>query len=189
MSRIFAYCRVSTNEQSTENQLHAIRSEGYEINDDRAIHEIISGKISAKDRPEFHKLIEYRMEHGDTLVITDIDRMGRDLIDIHNTIEHILEMGIKLVILSLPVSDLTKPEAMLILNMFSVFSQYERDKISKRTKNALGRLKAQGKKLGRPVAVNTTTNVQEQKAKGLSQSKTAKVLGVSLPTVKRHWNK
>lgn len=53
----------------------------------------------------------------------------------------------------------------------------------------IARAKAEGKQLGRPVATDTTDRVQAAKAKGLSQSKVAALLGISIPTVKRHWNK
>ena len=83
----------------------------------------------------------------------------------------------------------TRSNGKLMVGLFSVFAQFERDRIAERTREGLARVKQQGKKLGRPIATDTTIKVQEQKAKGLSQAKVAKALGVSLPTVKRHWNK
>jgi putative DNA-invertase from lambdoid prophage Rac len=72
---------------------------------------------------------------------------------------------------------------------FSSFAEFERSRIRERTQEGLAKAKAQGKRLGRPTASKTTKLVQEQKTVGLSQSKVATVLGISLPTVKRHWNK
>lgn len=76
-----------------------------------------------------------------------------------------------------------------MLQMFSAFAEFERNRIRERTKEGLERVKAQGKKLGRPTADKTTQSVQAKKAEGLSQSKTAEVLGLGIATVKRHWNK
>ena len=76
-----------------------------------------------------------------------------------------------------------------MLQMFSAFAEFERNRIRERTKEGLERAKVHGKKLGRPVAKGTTASVQAKKSEGLSQSKTAEVLGLGIATVKRHWNK
>jgi DNA invertase Pin-like site-specific DNA recombinase len=72
-----------------------------------------------------------------------------------------------------------------MLQMFSAFAEFERNRIRERTKEGLERAKAQGKKLGRPEAHATMHSVQAKKAEGLSQSKTAEALGVRIATVKR----
>lgn len=84
---------------------------------------------------------------------------------------------------------LSSAEGKLLLQMFSAFAEFERNRIRERTKEGLERAKAQGKKLGRPKANATTALVQAKKAEGLSQSKAAKALGLGIATVKRHWNK
>lgn len=81
-----------------------------------------------------------------------------------------------------PVADLSSAEGKLMLQMFSAFAEFERNRIRERTK-------AQGKKLDRPEANGTTLSVQAKKAKGVSQSKAAEVLGLGIAIVKRHWNK
>jgi DNA invertase Pin-like site-specific DNA recombinase len=73
-------------------------------------------------------------------------------------------------------------------NYVSVFAEFERNRISERTKDGQARARSQGKRIGRPKATGTLKLVQESKIEGLSQSKVAKKLGISLPTVKRHWN-
>lgn len=75
-----------------------------------------------------------------------------------------------------------------MLQMFSAFAEFEKSRIIERTKDGLARAKMEGKKLGRPAAVDTFKRVQEAKTKGLSQSKVASELGLSLPTIKRNWN-
>ncbi|MEI4080999.1 recombinase family protein, partial [Klebsiella pneumoniae] len=67
MSRVFAYCRVSTLEQNTENQRHEIEAAGFAIRPQRLIEEHISGSVAASERPRFIRLLD-RMESGDVLI-------------------------------------------------------------------------------------------------------------------------
>ncbi|USR77791.1 recombinase family protein [Photobacterium damselae] len=187
--RVFSYCRVSTTEQSTENQIIAIRQKGYQVSDSRVISETVSGSVEAMKREKFKMLINHQMEAGDMLVVLKLDRLGRDNIDVQNTINLLTDKGVKVVCLDLPVADLSSAEGKLMLQMFSAFAEFERNRIRERTKEGIERAKAQGKKLGRPEAYSTTILVQAKKAEGLSQSKVAEVLGLGIATVKRHWNK
>ncbi|NOH69067.1 recombinase family protein [Vibrio rotiferianus] len=187
--RTFAYCRVSTTEQTTENQVIAIQQRGYEVDDNRVISETVSGSVEAMKRERFKMLINHQMEKGDMLVVLKLDRLGRDNIDVQQTISMLTEKGVKVVCLDLPVSDLSSAEGKLMLQMFSAFAEFERNRIRERTKEGIERAKAQGKKLGRPQAHATTKAVQVKKAEGLSQSKVAEALNLGIATVKRHWNK
>ncbi|EGQ8007796.1 recombinase family protein [Vibrio parahaemolyticus] len=187
--RIFAYCRVSTTEQSTENQIIAIHQKGYEVSDSRVISETVSGSVEAMNREKFKMLVNHQMESGDMLVVLKLDRLGRDNIDVQKTINLLTDKSIKVVCLDLPVADLSSAEGKLMLQMFSAFAEFERNRIRERTREGLERAKTHGKKLGRPEAHKTTLLVQAKKSEGLSQSKTADVLGIGIATVKRHWNK
>lgn len=186
--RVFAYCRVSTTEQTTENQILAIRAAGYEVRKDRIVSETVGGATPAADRTEFNRLID-RLETGDTLVALKLDRLGRNNIDVQQTVQTLCEMQVKVVCLDLPVADLSSSEGKLMLQMFSAFAEFERNRIRERTVEGLERAKAEGKRLGRPAATETTSKVQSLKAGGLTQKQVAETLGISLPTVKRHWNK
>ncbi|WP_417700471.1 recombinase family protein [Pseudoalteromonas lipolytica] len=188
MSRTFAYCRVSTSEQTTENQIVAIRQAGYDILDSRVISETVSGGVQAMQRKTFADMVTHKLEKGDRLVVLKLDRLGRDNIDVQQTIAMLVERGIDVVSLDLPVSNLASAEGKLMLQMFSAFAEFEKSRIIERTKEGLARAKTEGKKLGRPAATDTVRRVQEAKAKGLSQSKVASELGLSLPTIKRNWN-
>lgn len=187
--RIFSYCRVSTTEQSTENQIIAIRQQGYEVIESRVVSETVSGSVEAMKRDKFKMLVDHQLESGDMLVVLKLDRLGRDNIDVQKTISMLGEKGIKVVCLDLPVADLSSAEGKLMLQMFSAFAEFERNRIRERTKEGLERAKLEGKSLGRPKALETTVLVQKKKAEGLSQSKTANELGLGIATVKRHWNK
>ena len=188
MGRVFAYCRVSTVEQTTENQLLAIHKAGWLIEPSRVVSETISGSVAAMQRPEFKLLVEHKMESGDSLVVNKLDRLGRDNIDVQQTITMLMQRGIKVTCLDLPSNDLASAEGQLILQMFSAFAEFERNRIRERTQEGLARAKQEGKKLGRPEALKTTRLVQDLKQQGLSQSKVAARLNISLATVKRHWN-
>lgn len=187
--RLFAYCRVSTVEQDTENQVLAIKKAGYDVEPSRVISEKVSGSVQAMQREAFKTLVEHKLEAGDTLVVLKLDRLGRDNIDLQQTITMLSGKGIKVVSLDLPVADLSSSEGKLMLQLFASFAEFEKNRIKERTQDGLAKAKAQGRKLGRPVATDTTIKVQGKKAEGLSQAVTAKLLGISLPTVKRHWNK
>ncbi|EIM8662849.1 recombinase family protein [Escherichia coli] len=188
MSRTFAYCRVSTSEQSTENQIMAIRQAGYAVNDSRVISETVSGGVQAMQRKGFADMVTHKLEAGDQLVVLKLDRLGRDNIDVQQTITMLVDKGIDVVSLDLPVRNLSSAEGKLMLQMFSAFAEFEKSRIIERTKEGLVRARKEGKTLGRPVASNTLQRVQEARAKGLSQSKAALELNLSLTTIKRNWN-
>lgn len=81
MSRVFAYCRVSTLDQTTENQSREIEAAGFTVRPQRLIEEHISGSVAAGERPGFTRLLD-RMENGDVLIVTKLDRLGRNAMDI-----------------------------------------------------------------------------------------------------------
>jgi putative DNA-invertase from lambdoid prophage Rac len=186
--RTFAYCRVSTLEQNTANQVLAIEKAGYDIEPARIISEKVSGSVQAMQRKQFKLLVEHKLEFGDALVVNKLDRLGRDNIDLQQTIQKLTDKGVKVVSLDLPVSDLSSSEGKLMLQLFASFAEFERNRIRERTSEGLARAKKEGKILGRPKALATTAKVQAAKARKLSQSKVALELDISLPTVKRHWN-
>jgi putative DNA-invertase from lambdoid prophage Rac len=186
--RTFAYLRTSTDNQTTGQQMMVIEKAGYDVMPNRQISEVVSGKIPALQRPEFSQLVR-KLETGDTLVVNKLDRLGRNNVDLQTTIESLLAGGIKVVCLDLPVSDLSSAEGKLMLQLFASFAEFERNRISDRTKESLAKKKADGVKLGRPVATSTTEQVQQCKSDGLSQSKASTHLSISIATVKRHWNK
>jgi DNA invertase Pin-like site-specific DNA recombinase len=189
MGRTFAYCRVSTVEQTTENQIAAIESAmGHGIESHRIVSETISGSTRAMERPGFKTMVDHKLEPGDTLVVLKLDRLGRDNIDVQQTITDLSGNGIKVVSLDLPAHDLTSSEGKLLLQMFAAFAEFERNRIRERTQEGLERAKRQGKTLGRPVAKGTTEKVQKLKAQGLSQSQAAAQAGLGIATIKRHWN-
>lgn len=185
MSRTFAYCRVSTIGQTTENQIQEIRAAGFDLQPQRSIEETISGSTSTSERIGFQKLLD-RMESGDVLVVTKLDRLGRNAIDVQTTVGQLEGKGIKVHCLALGGVDLTSAAGKMTMGVLAAVAQFERDLLIERTQAGLRRTKAAGTKLGRPM-VASVEDVQKLKAEGLSQSAAAFRLDVSLSTVKRLW--
>lgn len=109
--------------------------------------------------------------------------------DVQATIKLLMERGITVVSLDLPAKDLASAEGRMMMQMFAVFAEFERSRIAERTKDGIARARAEGKKLGRPEAVDTTAMVQKAKADGMTQQAASDMLGLGIATVKRHWNK
>lgn len=184
MSRTFAYLRVSTHDQTIENQAQAIRARGYEIPPRRMIGETISGGVPAMERPGFVKLVD-KLETGDRLVVLKLDRLGRDVIDVMCTVRQLSEAGIGVISLDLGDIDLTSSAGKASLGFMAVIAEMERDRIRERTADGLARARAQGVKFGRPMAGDVEA-VRRERDAGLSQTKIADKLGLSLRTVKRY---
>lgn len=187
MSRTFLYCRVSTSSQFTANQVQEVKAAGFDVQMGRVIEEVISGSIAASERAGFQKLLD-RMETGDVLIVTKLDRLGRNAMDVRQTVEHLAGIGIRVHCLALGGVDLTSPAGKMTMQVLSAVAEFERDLLIERTQQGLMRAKAEGKQLGRPMAVKTTIDVQRLKAKGYTQTQVSAELGIGIATVKRHWN-
>lgn len=187
MGRTFAYCRVSTLEQTVENQKIAIASAGFQVPEHRVITETISGSCQAMQRKGFQQLIEHKMESGDTLVILKLDRLGRDMIDVMDTLHQLSERCISVISLDLGPIDLISPAGKLQVQVMAAVAEFERNRIRERTREGLTRARVEGKKLGRPAAdIERVKAVKRcRQEEGLSIAQTADKLGISIATVKR----
>jgi putative DNA-invertase from lambdoid prophage Rac len=183
----FAYLRISTKDQTTEQQMTQINAAGFSVDKDRIfIEHGVSGKVPALQREQFHRLND-RLFENDQLVVNRLDRLGRDILDVIATVRNLTDRGITLVVLGLGTLD-NSAQSNLTLNMLAAISEFERQIIGERTKAKLDQLKSEGKKLGRPVKVSNDelkAKTQELIAGGLSWRKTAAQVGVSLSTVQR----
>lgn len=145
---IFAYSRVSTKDQTTENQKLDIERAGYKV-DYFYSDEGVSGKVSASQRPQFKALLG-QIRDGETLVVSKLDRLGRDAQDVGATIKALAARKIEVIVLQLGKLDLTSPAGKLMLTMLAAVAEMERDLLVERTQSGLARAKAEGKTLGRP---------------------------------------
>ncbi|RAH38304.1 recombinase family protein [Halomonas sp. SL1] len=189
MGRTFAYCRVGSGESALDDQLSVIAAAGYPVVPYRAVGESVGALVPASERPAFRTLVEHKLEPGDTLVVLKLDRLGCDSIDVQQSIARLSEIGASVVSLDLPMHDLASRGGHPLHCMFEAFAELERGRRRERTREGLARARRQGKKLGRPVATDTTERVQALKDQGVSQSAAAARSGLSIATVKRHWNR
>lgn len=186
MVRTFAYARVSTLDQNSENQIKEIKDAGFMIESHRLITETISGSIPISRRKGFTRLLD-KMEKGDVLVVTKLDRLGRDAIDVSSTIKELEKIGIKVHCLALGGVDLTSSAGKMTMGVINAVAQFERDLLIERTQSGLARAKSHGKILGRPKILSDTQTKQviEQLQTGKAIAAIAKNFNVSRQTIMR----
>jgi putative DNA-invertase from lambdoid prophage Rac len=186
MPRTFAYARVSTTGQTTENQIQEIEAAGFHVEPRRIVTETVSGSTPIAQRREFSKLM-HRLEAGDVLIVTKLDRLGRDAIDVSSTVMALAEMGVRVHCLALGGVDLTSSAGTMTMNVLNAVAQFERDLLIERTQSGLNRAKAEGKTLGRKATLSEQQKqaVLDELAAGVSVSAIARKLGTSRQTVMR----
>ncbi|SUP83097.1 recombinase family protein [Yersinia wautersii] len=178
MSRVFAYCRVSTLDQTTENQSREIEAAGFTVRPQRLIEEHISGSVAAGERPGFTRLLD-RMENGDVLIVTKLDRLGRNAMDIRKTVEQLAASDIRVHCLALGGVDLTSPAGKMTMQVISAVAEFERDLLLERTHSGIARAKAAGKRFGRPSVLN-----EEQQITVIARINA----GISISAIAREFN-
>lgn len=186
MARVFAYCRVSTADQTTENQLREIASAGFAVASNRTITETISGSVPASERPGFAALLN-KLEDGDVLVVTKLDRLGRNAMDVRATVEALTGLGVRVHCLALGGVDLTSAAGKMTMGVLAAVAEFERDLLIERTQSGLARAKAAGTLLGRPQALSHTNGADalEKLSKGLSVASVAREFKTSRQTIMR----
>src|SRR3954462_12033406 len=153
MSRTFVYARVSTVGQNTENQVREIEAVGYKVQPNRIVSETVSGSSAIEQRKGFLKLLD-RLEAGDVLIVTKLDRLGRNAIDVQQTVARLEAMGVHVHCLALGGGDLTSPAGKMTRAVIAAVAQFERDLLIERTHAGLERAKASGKPLGRRASLS-----------------------------------
>lgn len=186
MSRTFAYCRVSTTDQTTENQVAEIRAAGFDVKPARVVAETISGSTAADTRKGFQSLLN-KLEAGDVLIVTKLDRLGRNAMDVRQTIERLEAMQVRVHCLALGGTDLTSSTGKLTMQIIGAVAEFERDLLIERTQSGLRRAKAQGQHLGRPssLAAEARANVVARLAAGEPISQIARDHQTSRTTIQR----
>lgn len=186
MARTFAYCRVSSAEQTTDNQLREIEGAGFTVEPKRVVVETVSGSTAAMQRPGFAKLLD-RLEAGDVLIVTKLDRLGRNAMDVRSTVERLTAEGVRVHCLALGGMDLTSPAGKMTMGVICAVAEFERDLLIERTQSGLSRAKAEGTALGRRPALSPAqqAEVLSKRAKGVSLGALAKSYGVSRSAIQR----
>lgn len=186
MSRTFAYARVSTAGQTAANQLREIEAAGFEIPAYRTITETVSGSVAARERPQFARLLD-RLEPGDMLVVTKLDRLGRNAMDVSATVTALAEISVRVHCLALGGADLSSPAGTFTVSVLNSVAQLERDLLIERTQAGQARARADGKSIGRPPAVSAETRQEiiGELAAGATVSSLARRYGVGRATITR----
>ena len=174
----FAYGRVSTTEQSADNQKLEIEASGHVV--DYWFADTISGKTSATQRPQFAALLG-QIRNGETLVVAKLDRLGRDAQDVGATVKLLASRKISVIVLQLGKLDLTSPAGKMMLTMLAAVAEMERDMLVERTHAGLARAKSEGKTLGRPskTSAEQRADIISKYAAGESVSALARFYSVS----------
>ena len=184
--RTFAYCRVSTADQTTDNQTYEIEAAGFSVDERRVVTETVSGSIPAFERKGFARLLD-RMESGDVLVVSKLDRLGRNAMDVRSTVDRLAASNIKVHCLSLGGVDLTSAAGRMTMGVISAVAEFERDLLIERTQAGLTRAKASGKTLGRRPRLSKAEKVDvlAKRASGVSLGSLAIEYKVSRSAIQR----
>jgi putative DNA-invertase from lambdoid prophage Rac len=186
MPRTFAYCRVSTLGQTVENQIREIEAAGFAVEKRRTVAETVSGSSAIEQRPGFMKLLD-RLEHDDVLVVTKLDRLGRNSIDVQQTVAKLAKDGIRVHCLALGGVDLTSPAGKMTMGVIAAVAQFEKDLLIERTLAGQARAKAEGRKFGRPAVLTDEGRARalQRLADGASISAVAREMKTSRATIMR----
>lgn len=178
---VLAYVRVSTEDQSTEAQRHAI-AQLHKVEHWFA-DEATSGATKAVQRPGFAELFKFARK-GDTLIVSAIDRLGRDTIDLLETVEALKTKGVAVVSMR-EGFDLSSPIGKAMLTMLAAVAELERSNIKARQMAGIARARATGQKLGAPKKIDDTAVSTWRKANSATIQETAEQFGISIAAVKR----
>lgn len=186
MSRVFTYCRVSTADQNNENQLKEVAAAGFTVLPQRVFTETISGSVVARERPAFISLLN-KVEAGDVLVVTKLDRLGRNAMDVRATVENLAAQGVKVHCLALGGIDLTSAAGKMTMGVIAAVAEFERDLLIERTQAGITHAKAAGRHCGRPSALTAREawEVVERLSNGASVAALAREHGISRQTIMR----
>lgn len=185
--RHLGYTRVSTRSQDAKLQVDALVKSGVQERDIFA--DVTSGSRTAISRPGMKKLLEYA-KPGDTVVVWRVDRLGRSLIDVLNTVKLLRERDVQLKSVSDGI-DPSTTSGRLMLNMLATLAEYERELITERVNAGITAARNGGTKFGRPlsdpvVVADKLKLVTEARAKGRTAEDAAKLVGWSRATLYRH---
>jgi len=149
-NKFIGYIRVSTNMQDTKKQKHLILE--YAHKNDFKIDKFIEVEISSKKSEKQRRIDELKdmLKKDDTLIVAELSRLGRNMLDVMNLISYFNDEGVKLIFIRQPeLNTFDNAQGMFMVSIYGYFAQTEREFISLRTKQGLAAAKASGKKLGR----------------------------------------
>jgi len=152
---IIGYARVSTEDQNLDGQLDALQAVGAE--------KIFADKITgtARSRPELDRLLD-QLRQGDVITVTKYDRLARSLRDLLDIVDTIQAHGAGFRSLAEDI-DTTTPAGRLVFHVFASIAQFERERISERTREGLEAARKRGRVGGRPPALSTVQKAEARR--------------------------
>ena len=193
VTRVALYARVSTDKQSTENQLRELREVAERMNWEivgEFVDRGISGAKSRKDRPRLDTLMKgVARREFDLVAAWSVDRLGRSLIDLVSLLQELHSVGVDLFLLQQGLNT-TTPAGKALFGMMGVFAEFERGMIRERVKAGLAKARANGTKsgraIGRPsVGDEVEAQILALRSQGVGMIKIAKQLGCGVSVVQR----
>jgi DNA invertase Pin-like site-specific DNA recombinase len=187
--RVAIYARVSTDGQTCENQLQALREaasrSGWIVTAEFVDHGV-SGARGREQRPQFDAMLKAATRREFDLVAAwSVDRLGRSLQDLIGFLGELHALRVDL-FLHQQGLDTSTPAGKAMFQMMGVFAEFERAMIRERVQAGLQRARAQGKRLGRPrVAEHLEERIRTLRAGGMGIRKVAREVGVGVSVVQR----
>jgi DNA invertase Pin-like site-specific DNA recombinase len=185
--QVTLYARVSTRDQTAENQLQDLRryaaARGFAV-----VGEYVDlGVSGAKDRrPELDKVMALaRARAVDAVLVAGFDRFGRSLTHLVRALEEFQHLGVSFISLREQL-DLGSPTGRVMFAVIAAMAEFERALIVERVHAGLRRARAQGKRIGRPRAVLNRLRIEQLRAEGLSWQDVARRMGLPPSTVYRY---
>lgn len=184
---VITYLRVSTNEQTVQNQRQAIAASGWQVDREFA-DDAVSGTTNAASRAGWSACLAY-VRDGDTLVVYALDRLGRSTVDVLTQINLLSERGIRLVILKQGF-DTDTPAGKLALTMFAAFAEFEHGIRKERQIEGIARARCEGKYQGRKpkLSAEQQAELKRRYAANENRSELARQFGIDRATVHRYCN-
>lgn len=188
MAKVMGYVRVSTVRQDADNQRHEILE--YANKNHLHIDDFIAVEISSRRDKKQRRITELmeKLEPGDTLIVSELSRLGRSTSEVIDIVNELIVKEIKFIAIKqgLSISGQHDMQSKVMVTMFSLFAELERDIISERTKAALAAKKAGGKKLGKPKGTLQESKLDPHQERireflqhGVAKSAIARMLGTS----------
>ena len=177
---IIGYARVSTEDQNLDGQLDALKAAGAE----RIFADKITG--TARSRPELDRLLD-QLRQGDVIIVTKYDRLARSLRDLLDIVDTIQGNGAGFRSLAEDI-DTTTPAGRLVFHVFASIAQFERERISERTKEGIEAARKRGRVGGRPTALSFEQREEVRRMRdveGRNLTEISLLFKVSTKTVRR----
>ena len=148
--KTIGYIRISTDKQDLDKQRHLLLE--YARKERLLIDEFIEVEVSSRQDTGARRIdeLQAKLQKGDTLLVAELSRLGREMLQVLNIINDLSEKGVRIIFVRQPELSTTGSHGKLLLAIYSYFAQAEREFISMRVKQGLAAARAKGVKLGRP---------------------------------------